>query len=271
MEILPLKNQTLPQTEADTLRKEISALNQRLLDIEKKIYNTDKNVDIKSRITTNSHALGLLNSVEVILKRYSASDTVPMEKKRFKTLQILLIKCSMGAIYSGDTDWQSYGLSQEIYQNTKKFILSGEYMLSKNDEEHQKISIEDFNLSYKCCQYNFAHSIAYNDIHETGIFDNTELRCEVDKLADLLGQNVAFAIVNAHHALRICIDSLSESNLLKDDLYNTLFALNIFYDHYKLIKCTGDNDITSMQGAAQQLSNQGVFFPLEVIHELFKQ
>ncbi|MFV9997140.1 MAG: hypothetical protein AB8W37_06855 [Arsenophonus endosymbiont of Dermacentor nuttalli] len=112
--------------------------------------------------------MGLLNEIENLYDKYiklNEDITSPFMKE----LQILKIKSSMVTIKSGDTDGESYSLSKEVFENNNKFFESYYCSLSRADQELQKISEHDRNYVWYCCQYNFAHQLAYNKIAPPGV------------------------------------------------------------------------------------------------------
>ncbi|MBC8653565.1 hypothetical protein GQR86_10960 [Providencia vermicola] len=48
----------------------------------------------------------------------------------------------MAAMKSGDTEWESFGLSKEVFENNEKFFNSTDCLLSTSEQLKQKIDIE---------------------------------------------------------------------------------------------------------------------------------
>src|SRR5476651_219614 len=94
---------------------DIKNINNSLLTIENELYNACE-PDTKRKLELNNEIFKFINEVE---------DKLNAEKWRVNAskedLQILKIKFGMAAMKSGDTDWESFNLAKEVFDNNEVF------------------------------------------------------------------------------------------------------------------------------------------------------
>nr|CBA71520.1 hypothetical protein ARN_01970 [Arsenophonus nasoniae] len=205
--------------------------NNQLLEFDEIITNSN-DIPLKQKIDFNSEIMGLINEIENLHDKHIKSHK-NINHTFIKELQILKVKFGMVAIKYGDTDWESFGLSQEIFENNNKFFNSNLCLLSSDDQQLQKITEKNRNYVWYCCLYNFAHQLAYEKVEPPADKNNTEYYSTVDELKTKnLPQDTIFAIANARCALTLCEESFTGNDPKNDTLYIQLKEVNLFYDNY---------------------------------------
>ncbi|WP_130835679.1 hypothetical protein [[Erwinia] mediterraneensis] len=244
---------------ADFLRE-----TERQFSLLKKEIHRRKERDESGKIALNSAIFAQVNCTEAILKR--PQEITPDQKKR---LHLLLIQYGMAALKCGDTDWESFGLAQEIFHNNEQFAVSNDFLPSLADLQKKNITPEEREYAWRCCQYNFACNITYlgmarpADPYQAGFSDWHEKLIPAHISAE-----VATAAINARLAEQLCLASLQAvPSEQRDPLAIALKSLNRFYDRY--LQCTSperDWDLIS-DGRILRLG-MGVFLPAEIKRKL---
>lgn len=213
----------------------IDNYNNILLEFDKKI-NDSTNISLKQKIEFNNEIIGLINEIKNLHDSHFESSEKNNENF-IAELQILKIKFGMVAIKYADTDWESFGLSEEIFKNNHQFLNSHLCRLSLDEQQRQNITDNDINQVWYCCLYNFAYELAHNKVAPPADKNHTKYHTEyysiVDKLkAENLPEDKIFAIANARSALILCRDSFVTESPKDNALFIALKEVNKFYDNY---------------------------------------
>lgn len=183
---------------------------QELSRLKKEIYHKVEPYK-KRKNELNEKIVGEINEIESFLKE--KQDLTPDQTNN---LHILLLEYGMAALKYGDTDWETFALSQEIFLNNEKLVASGGFSISRADQEKRKITREEREYAWKCCQYNFAHNITYYDLPPPADPAQEGFSVEYKKLiAQGISEVIAIAVTNARLAKKICLASLEEKPSLE--------------------------------------------------------
>lgn len=236
--------------------------NRNLKSIEARLHiKPEPNREIKLKL--NKETLGELNKVEEKLK-----DKEKPDDSTLKLLQILKIKYGMTAIACGDTDWESFNLSEEIYENNESFMNSGDLLLTLDEQIQQQITKEARQYSWNCCQYNFAYNMTYYEIlspaeGDKGMPESYAVIYNTIKATHHVSDEIATAVSNAIFAKELCKNSFTkEEELVGDKLFNALLRLNDFYDKYLGYENPGAD--AHLREMAVNLMADGIFLPSEI-------
>lgn len=234
----------------------IKQWNKTLLIIESE-FNTFPEPTLTRKTELNDQLIGILNQIENKLR---IDNTIDL--KYTKYLQILKIKYGIVAIKSGDTTWEDFNLSTEIYKNNEKFFDSTNCLLSFNEQRQQGITKKEREFSWYCCLYNFAYQLIHHDVGEPADRNQQLFMPYFNSLKiEPTPNDVAIAIANARAAQKLCNISFPlETSPRKENLLNIVNKLNHFYDNY--LKCETPNSNTELRYDAYILSsNLSVFLP----------
>ncbi|WP_224718455.1 hypothetical protein [Pectobacterium versatile] len=182
----------------------IKGINNTLLKIEKETFSGRK-IDKKRKDELNNEVFESLNKVEKILNKDKNLDSTSK-----KELQILQVKFGMAAMKTGDTDWESFGLSGEVFENNENFSKSNAFALTVDEQRIQKITAEDRELHWNCCRYNFACNIIYDGMSAPGYQRQEGFSRYFDEFnKDNIPESVAVAVAaaNAKIAQKLCKSS----------------------------------------------------------------
>ncbi len=193
-------------------------------------------------------------------------------------LQVIFIQSQLLIIKSGDTDWEDYALSCETYENVDRFMNSELCELTLRNKECYNVSSADISLTFRCCQYNFSHSLAYRQIAKPSDKTFHAFYGIVAEKTPLVGENVACAIANARHALTLCKESLGK-NISDEEQYffDAIKFLNGFYETYCYYKNNNIyHDDNSIIDHVKTLINKAIndyfpFIPDDVLSEINMQ
>ncbi|WP_334468414.1 hypothetical protein [Arsenophonus sp. PmNCSU2021_1] len=133
MPISPLTSApAFPSEQLNYKEYNIDNYNNILLEFDKKI-NDSMNISLKQKIEFNNEIIGLINEIKKLHDSHLESSEKNNENF-IAELQILKIKFGMVAIKYADTDWESFGLSEEIFKNNHQFLNSHLCRLSLDHE-----------------------------------------------------------------------------------------------------------------------------------------
>ncbi|MFJ5346815.1 hypothetical protein LOZ86_11300 [Pectobacterium parvum] len=241
----------------------IKGINNTLLKIEKEIFS-DREIDKKRKDELNNEVFEYLNKVEKILNKDKNLDSTSK-----KELQILQIKFGMAAMKTGDADWESFGLSGEVFENNENFSKSNAFLLTVDEQRIQKITTEEREFHWNCCRYNFAYNIIYDGMSAPDYQRQEEFSRYFDEFnKDNIPENVAVAAANTKIAQKLCKSSFGiEEEAKNDPLFITIKTLNKFYDDYIACENPASDDQIKLDGMI--LANgMLVFLPEEIKENL---
>lgn len=236
----------------------IKTLNNELLKIEKELYNQyEPSPERKNEL--NSKAFENINIIEDILKNKEEINITSI-----KRLQELNVMYGMAAMKSGDTEWESFGLSKEVFENNEKFFNSTDCLLSTSEQLKQKIDIEKRLTYWNTCQYNFAYNIVYEGMSAPSDLTQNDFHHHFEQCSrSNISNDIAIAAANAKCAENLCKSSLTEQQKSSDILMNTTLRLNKFYhDYINTPSAYLNDDIRS--DAFFLVKNLSVYLPFEI-------
>ena len=240
--------------------------NRNLKNIEARLH-INPEPDREAKLKLNEETLGGINEVEEKLNNPDKPDSSTL-----KPLQILKIKYGMTAIACGDTDWESFNLSEEIYKNNESFMDSGDLLLTLDEQTQQQITKEARQHSWNCCQYNFAYNMTYYEIlspaeGKKGMPASYAVIYNTIKATRHVSDEIATAVSNAIFAKELCKNSFTkEEELVGDKLFNALVRLNDFYDKY--LDYENPEADAHLREMAVNLMADGIFLPSEIKENL---
>lgn len=208
--------------------KRISSINKSLLKIEKILYSDNEPSNSK-KLELNSQIFGLINEIESIL-----ATNQRLSESSKKDLQILSIKFAMAAMKSGDTDWENFNLSKEVYENNESLASQCSFLPTLDEQNRQSITAEKRMYYWQCCQYNFAHNLIYTEVAAPAdITQEDFITCFENLKKQGASESVATSAANAALAEKLCRNAFNtEDEVLKNDLFIAIRRLNLFYDAY---------------------------------------
>ena len=207
--------------------EEIDGINNNLIKIEKELYSSNE-PDKRRKSELNNEVFGFINKIEDMLRKNKGLTDISK-----KNLQILNIKFGMAAMKSGNTDWESFNLSREVYENNEFFLSKNASLLSCDDLRRQKIAKENRDFSWNCCQYNFACNLIYTDMPapaynvQEGFLTYFD-ECKKSGVSD----KIAVAVANVEVAKKLCESSFGTEEGSSDTLSITIKRLSSFYRNY---------------------------------------
>ncbi|MBN3265588.1 hypothetical protein [Pectobacterium brasiliense] len=212
----------------------------------------------------NDEIFKYLNKVEGVLNKDES-----LERASKKNLQILKIKFGMAAMRTGDTDWECFGLSKEVFENNETFSRSNDFILTVDERKRQKIATEDRESHWNCCRYNFAYNIIYDGMSAPSDQNQEEFSRYFEGFyRHNFTENIAIAATNAKIAKELCESSFSVvGGAEKDSLFIAIETLNKFYDDYRISENPELDDRIKLNGIS--LANgMSVFIPAEIKENL---
>ncbi|RJL50466.1 hypothetical protein [Pectobacterium carotovorum] len=231
--------------------------------IESEIYKS-YDLNKERKIELNDEIFKCLNKVEGVLNKGES-----LEKASKKKLQILKITLGMAAMKTGDTDWESFGLSKEVFENNETFSRSNDFILTVDERKIQKITTEDRESHWNCCRYNFAYNIIYNGMAAPSDQKQEAFSRYFEEFhRSNVTENIAIAATNAKIAKELCESSFGVvGGAENDSLFTAIKILNKFYGDYITSENPELDDRIKLDGMT--LTNgMSVFLPEEIKENL---
>lgn len=241
--------------------------NNQLLEFDNIItYSPD--IPSKQKIDFNSKIVRLIIEIENLHDKHIESHK-NINQTFIKELQILKIKLGMVAMKYGDTDWESFSLSQEIFENNDNFFNTQSCLLTEKNQQEQNITEKNRNDVWNCCLYNFAHQLAYEKVEAPADKNNAEYYSIVNELkTENLPEDTILAIANARCALLLCKKSFAGEAPKGDTLFIRLKEVNQFYDNY--LKSDKNSHVQELARECKVLTQIKSLYIAESIIQEFK-